>query len=195
MQVFLVIIAAYFLGSIPFGYLVARVWNIDIRQHGSGNVGATNVLRTLGPLPGLLVFCLDLLKGAVPVWAALYLTNEPWLILLAGVMAVIGHTYSIFLKFKGGRGAATGLGVLLGVAPDIFLGALIVVILIIALTRYVSLASIVTPPLVSTAFLVLKRPLPYAIVAWLITLIIIIRHIPNIKRLLSGTERKLGAKK
>ncbi|MBN2057507.1 MAG: glycerol-3-phosphate 1-O-acyltransferase PlsY [Candidatus Saganbacteria bacterium] len=194
MQVFLVIIAAYFLGSIPFGYLIARVWNIDIRRHGSGNVGATNVLRTLGPVPGLIVFCLDLLKGALPVWAVLYFTSEPWLILLAGIMAVIGHTYSIFLKFKGGRGAATGLGVLLGVAPDIFLCALIVVILIIALTRYVSLASILTPPLVSIAFLALKRPLPYAIVAWLITVIIIIKHTPNIKRLLNGTERKIGAK-
>lgn len=187
-------VAAYLLGSIPFGYLIARIWNIDIRRKGSGNIGATNVFRTIGPLAGSLVFLLDLLKGALPVLLAKQLTANPWLVILVGIATVLGHTYPIFLKFKGGRGAATGLGFLLAVAPDIFIGALILVILIILLTRYVSLASIITSPLVTLAFFLLKRPLPYGLIAALVSVIIILRHIPNIKRLLAGTESRIGVK-
>ncbi|MFH1576603.1 MAG: glycerol-3-phosphate 1-O-acyltransferase PlsY [Candidatus Margulisiibacteriota bacterium] len=193
-NILLVMVAAYLLGSIPFGYLIARIWNIDIRRKGSGNIGATNVFRTIGPLAGSLVFLLDLLKGALPVLLAKQLTANPWLVILVGIATVLGHTYPIFLKFKGGRGAATGLGFLLAVAPDIFIGALILVILIILLTRYVSLASIITSPLVTLAFFLLKRPLPYGLIAALVSVIIILRHIPNIKRLLAGTESRIGVK-
>lgn len=190
-----IIIIAYLLGSIPFGYIVAKIWNIDIRTQGSGNIGATNVFRTLGPIPGLLVFTLDLAKGAAPVIIAQYITHNPWLIILVGSAAVLGHTYPIFLKFKGGRGAATGLGFLLAVAPDIFIGAAILTALIIFLTRYVSVASITVPLVVALAFLILKRPLPYFLIAVVVSILIIYRHIPNIKRLLSGTESKIGVKK
>ncbi|MBU0671742.1 MAG: glycerol-3-phosphate 1-O-acyltransferase PlsY [Candidatus Margulisbacteria bacterium] len=193
-NILLVMVAAYLLGSIPFGYLIARIWNIDIRRKGSGNIGATNVFRTIGPLAGSLVFLLDLLKGALPVLLAKQLTANPWLVILVGIATVLGHTYPIFLKFKGGRGAATGFGFLLAVAPDIFIGALILVILIILLTRYVSLASIITSPLVTLAFFLLKRPLPYGLIAALVSVIIILRHIPNIKRLLAGTESRIGVK-
>lgn len=191
----LVIVAAYLLGSIPFGFLIPKIWNLDIRRQGSGNIGATNVFRTLGPVAGIIVFILDLVKGTIPVLIAQQVTAEPWLIILVGATAVLGHTFPIFLKFKGGRGSATGLGVLLGVAPDIFLAALILVIIIILITRYVSLASIITPPLVTLAFYLLKRPFPYTLVAGLVTLLIILRHIPNIKRLIRRTEPKIGLKK
>ncbi|MFH1347342.1 MAG: glycerol-3-phosphate 1-O-acyltransferase PlsY [Candidatus Margulisiibacteriota bacterium] len=191
-NILLAIISAYLLGSIPFGYIIPRIWNIDIRRYGSGNIGATNVLRTIGPVAGTTVFILDLLKGAAAVLLAQQATQNPWLIILAGSAAVLGHTFPIFLRFKGGKGAATGLGFLLAVAPDIFLGALIVVILIVLITRYVSLASIITPILVTLAFYILKRPLPYVLVSGLISILITIRHIPNIKRLLARTEPKIG---
>lgn len=194
-NILLVILVAYLLGSIPFGFLIPKIWNLDIRRQGSGNIGATNVFRTLGPVAGIIVFILDLLKGTIPVLIAQQVTADPWLIILAGATAVVGHTFPVFLKFKGGRGSATGLGILLGVAPDIFLGALILVIIIILITHYVSLASITTPPLVTLSFYLLKRPLPYTLVAGLITLLIIIRHIPNIKRLIRRTEPKIGLKK
>jgi len=192
-KVLVIITGSYLLGSLPFGYLIAKLKKVDIRKHGSGNIGATNVFRTLGPVAGLAVFLLDLLKGTVSILLAQHLTQNPWLIVLAAAAAVLGHTFPVFLKFKGGRGAATGLGVLLGVAPDIFLAAFIIVALIIWITRYVSLASIITPVLVTLAFFLLNRPLPYSLVAALVTILIIIRHIPNIKRLLAGTESKIGA--
>lgn len=194
-QIILVILAGYLLGSLPCGYLIARFKKVDIRQVGSGNIGATNVFRTLGPVPGILVFILDLAKGAVPVLICRQITTDPWLIILTGAAAVLGHTFSIFMKFKGGRGAATGLGILLAVAPDIFLGAFIMVVIIILVTRYVSVASITVPVLVTGAFYLLGRPLPYTLMAGLVTLLIILRHIPNIKRLFSGTEAKIGTKK
>ena len=195
LQILTVILLAYVLGSIPFGLIIAKIFNIDIRQHGSGNIGATNVFRTLGPVAGVIVLTLDLLKGTLPVYLAAQVTADPWLIIFAGLAAVLGHTYSIFMKFKGGRGAATGMGILLGIAPEIFVGALIMVILVILISRYVSLASISTPPVVTLAFILLKKPLPYTIVAGLITALIIVRHVPNIKRLIQGTERKIGQSK
>ncbi|NQT29573.1 MAG: glycerol-3-phosphate 1-O-acyltransferase PlsY [Candidatus Saganbacteria bacterium] len=192
MYIIFIIILGYLIGSIPFGFLVAKLWKVDIRKAGSGNIGATNVFRTLGPFPAGVVFALDLAKGTIPVLLAQQVTTNPWLILLAGIAAILGHTFPIFLKFKGGRGSATGLGVLLGVAPGIFLGAVILVALIILITRYVSLASITVPILVTVAFYVLKQPWPYTLVSGLVSVFIIIRHIPNIKRLINKTEPKIG---
>lgn len=187
----LVFIIGYILGSIPFGYLIPKIWNIDIRRFGSGNIGATNVFRTLGPIPGSAVFILDLLKGTLPVCFAQLITHNPWLIILTGLAAVLGHMFSVFLKFKGGRGAATGLGVLLGIAPDIFIGAAMLAVIIMYLTRYVSVTSMATSVLVAIIFLALKRPLPYNLAVGFIAILIIIRHIPNIKRLVNKTEPKI----
>ena len=192
--IILILLAGYLIGSIPFGFLIAKIWNIDIRRYGSGNIGATNVFRILGPFLGTVVFLLDLGKGALPVFLAQQATQNYWLIILAGAAAVLGHTFPVFLKFKGGRGAATGLGVLLGVAPDIFLGALLLALLIILITRYISVASMITSLAVTAAFLVLKRPLPYTLAAGLIAILIILRHIPNLKRLLKKTEPRIGEK-
>lgn len=194
LSLFLILVLSYVIGSIPFGYLIGRLKGIDIRRYGSGNIGATNVFRTLGLPLGLAVFALDLLKGTLAVWLMLWLNGDPWLVILAGGLAVIGHSYSIFLNFKGGRGAATGMGILLGVAPDIFLFALVMVVVIVALTRYVSAASILTPIVVSLAFTLTGRPLPYTLLAWAVAFIIILRHRPNIQRLIAGTEPKIGGK-
>jgi glycerol-3-phosphate acyltransferase PlsY len=193
-SIFLVIAGGYLTGSIPFGYLIARSRHIDIMSRGSGNIGAANIFRTLGPILGVSVFILDLAKGALPVYLSQQVTQNHWLILSAGMAAVFGHAFSVFLRFRGGRGSATGLGVLLAIAPDIFLGAFLLVIAIILITRYVSLASILVPPLVVAAFLALKRPLPYALAASLVTALIVGRHLPNIKRLWAGTEPRIGEK-
>jgi len=190
-----VLAAAYLIGSIPFGLIVARCWGTDIRRQGSGNIGATNVLRVLGPVPAGAVFILDMTKGTVPALAMQQLTADPWLIVLAGAAAILGHTFSVFLKFKGGRGAATGVGVLLGIAPDIFLGAILCFALILAITRIVSVSSMLTSLMAAIAFLALKRPFPYTIVMGLTAALIIVRHIPNIRRLLAGTEPRIGGKR
>lgn len=191
----LVLAAGYLIGSIPFGYLAARLCKIDIRRHGSGNIGATNVLRVLGPVPGAIVFILDMAKGTLPVLAMRQVSPDPLWIVLAGAAAILGHTFPVFLKFKGGRGVATGLGLLLGIAPDIFLAALLCFALILALTRIVSVSSMLTSLLVVVAFVTLKRPPAYSLVAGLILILIVARHLPNIKRLLAGTEPRIGAKK
>ncbi|MFH1826778.1 MAG: glycerol-3-phosphate 1-O-acyltransferase PlsY [bacterium] len=183
---------AYLLGAIPFGYLIARLQNIDIRRFGSGNIGATNVFRTLGPVPGIIVFGLDLLKGTLATHLVMQATPNPWLIIGGGALAVVGHSFPIFLNFKGGRGAATALGVVLAIAPDIFLAAAIVAATIIYITKYVSLGSMTTAVFVTGTLIYFQRPLPYSLVSALITALIIYRHIPNIKRLRAGTERKIG---
>jgi len=191
----IILVGAYFLGSIPFGLLIAKLKGIDIRQHGSGNIGATNVYRTLGPTLGVLVFCLDLGKGTLITYVAAQITTNHWLIILTGALAIIGHTFPIFLKFKGGKGAATALGVLLAIAPDICLGAALAAFIIIYITRYVSVGSISTAILTSLAFYLLHRPLPYTITITIITILIIVKHLPNIKRLLNKTENKIRWKK
>lgn len=191
----LVFVITYLLGSIPVGYLIARYKKIDIRQHGSGNIGATNVFRTLGTNAGITVFILDILKGTLAVYLGMLVSHNPWFIIFCGLAAIIGHSFSPFLKFTGGRGVATGLGVLLGIAPDIFIFAFLFAALVIYVTRYVSVASILTVILVSFALIILGRPLPYCIIAALVSIFIIIRHIPNIKRLMSGSENKIGVKK
>ena len=193
-NIWLVFIASYLLGSVPFGYLIPRIWNVDIRRYGSGNIGATNVFRTVGLVPAALVFGLDLLKGTFSVMLAQRISDNPWVFVVAGALAVFGHTFSLFMKFKGGRGAATGLGVLLAVAPDIFALSVICVAVIIYATRTVSLASIITPILVTIALIALQRPLPYSLISLMVTILILVRHIPNIKRLRNGTEPKIGAK-
>ena len=190
--VLVVLTLGYLLGSIPFGAIISLLYKVDITKAGSGNIGATNVLRTLGVLPAIIVFSLDLLKGFLAVYLAIIVLRDPVLILLAGVAAILGHMFSIFLKFKGGRGAATGLGVLLGITPWVFLFAVILAAIIIGFTRYVSLASIIVPLCSAALMLYLGKPMPYVAATAIIAVLIIVKHVPNIRRLLSGTERKVG---
>ncbi|MFH1387412.1 MAG: glycerol-3-phosphate 1-O-acyltransferase PlsY [bacterium] len=191
-MVILGLLACYLLGSIPFGYVVARAWNVDIRRHGSGNIGATNVFRIVGVWPGVTVFILDFLKGTLAVWLGFMASSDPLVILLFGFAAILGHMYSCFMKFKGGKGAATGLGVLAGIAPDIFIVVIIIAIILISVTRYVSVASIFTSFAVWLMMVVWQKPSAYIWVTFFIAVFILFRHIPNVKRLLAGTEHRFG---
>ncbi|MFA4844844.1 MAG: glycerol-3-phosphate 1-O-acyltransferase PlsY [Candidatus Margulisiibacteriota bacterium] len=184
-------VAAYLLGSVPFGVLVARAWNVDIRRRGSGNIGATNVFRTLGPLPGALVFLLDFLKGVLAVYIGYWVGGDPMVVLLMSAAVILGHMFPVFLRFRGGKGAATGLGVLFGLAPDIFFIGFLLAGVIIYTTRYVSVATLATSLAITLMMFSFHRPLPYCLLTLVVTIFIWWRHLPNIKRLRQGTELKV----
>lgn len=186
---------AFLLGAIPFGYLAGRMRGVDLRQHGSGNIGATNVLRVLGVVPGILVLLLDVLKGYVPVLLAHRLALDAWGTMAAGLLAILGHTFSPFLRFRGGKGIATSLGVLLGLSPPVAGASLLTFLVVVLLTRTVSLGSLVAAFTQAALFWVLPHPPPYRLLGLLAALFVFIKHWPNIQRLRSGTESKIGRKK
>lgn len=195
------VIVGYFLGSVPFGLIAGYIKGVDVRKVGSGNIGATNTVRALGNTWGAIVFLLDMLKGAVPVWIAAYMIASPTPIftketfmILAGLAAVIGHMFPVYIGFKGGKGAATGLGVLLGITPDLFVIALIYVIVCMVATRYVSVTSISGVLLLSVLMFLYHKPAEYCVATVVVAILMIYKHIPNIKRLMNGTESKIGAK-
>jgi glycerol-3-phosphate acyltransferase PlsY len=190
-----ILLGSYLLGALPFGYWIAKYfYGVDIRQHGSGNIGATNVLRVLGMKAAMIVFALDILKGWLPsFWVLRATQTEGWAI-LAGALAIAGHSLSPFLRFKGGKGIATGLGVVLGVAPGTALVGGSVWIITFTLTRRVSLASIlaaITVPL--SAYFLGYQPVTAGVLAAVASLVIW-RHKDNIRRLLAGTEPRAGRK-
>ena len=184
----------YLLGSIPFGYAISKLYNIDIRQKGSGNIGATNVTRTLGFKIGILVFILDLLKGSLALLIAYQYTMDPIEITLVAISAIFGHMFPVFLGFKGGKGSAIGLGILLVIAPDIFIFTMLFAILVMLITRYVSMASILGAFCVVVLMFLFQKPLTYTLLSMLALILSIIKHKENIKRLINGTERKIGEK-
>lgn len=207
----LVLVVAYLLGSIPTGYWLGKVLKgIDIREHGSKSTGATNVLRTLGKGPAIVVLLVDVLKGVAAVAFARWLcalpavdtafagfeSNRwlPWVLTLAALMAVLGHSRSIWIQFTGGKSAATGLGVLLALAWQVGLGVLLVFVLVLGLFRIVSLASISAAIAAIALMWVFQQPLPYQLTALVGGLYVIWRHQANVQRLLAGTEPRLGQK-
>ena len=191
---------SYFIGSLPFGLWIGLWWKgIDIRTLGSKNIGTTNVLRVLGPGPGLVVFLLDTAKGAVGVLLAHRCGVSPReampMLVLIGLCAVLGHTFSPFLRFNGGKGIATSLGVLLALGWQVGLIGLAVWIMMVALTRYVSLASLVaTLCLPFAAYFTLSGVAQTWMIGLgaLLFILVTIKHRPNIQRLLAGTESKFG---
>lgn len=194
MSLFLVCALAYVLGSIPNGLVLCRLfWHIDIREHGSHNIGATNVWRTLGKGPGFLVFFLDFLKGLLGVWFGLMLSGEPLALVLGGVFAIVGHSASVFLGLKGGKGVATGLGVIAMLMPLPTLLVFLVWLAIVYLTKYVSLGSIIGAALVPVLSLAFHLPTEYTVFGVFAAVLIIYRHKANIGRLLNGTESKIKA--
>ena len=189
-----VVLLSYLLGSVPFSYLVARRGGVDVRQVGSGNVGATNVLRSVGKGAGLAAFALDFLKGLTASGLARYLAPDGSLPAVAAVSAVIGHMYPVWLRFRGGKGVATGAGAFLPLAPLPTAAGLAAFALVLAATRYASLASIVgTVTLAGLAFL-LGYPGPVARAAAAIGLLVLWKHRGNLERLARGTESRVGSK-
>lgn len=187
-------IIGYFIGSIPIGYLVVRkLYNIDIRRYGSGNIGFTNVFRTAGWGPGIIVLVGDILKGVIAVLLGRWLGGET-AGMLGGLAAIAGHNWSLFLKFSGGRGVATGAGVFLALAPKVIGIAALIWLITIALTRYVSLGSILGAVSVPILILIFHESWLLFIFGLLAAVFVIYRHRPNIKRLLNGTEYKFGEK-
>ncbi len=185
---------AYLIGSIPFGVVVGKLfYHVDVREHGSGNVGTTNVFRVLGKKAGVAVLVCDMLKGYIPAFIAAYFLREtdPWLVIFIAAAPVVGHMYSVFLKGRGGKGVATGAGVVIALIP--LAGGIIAVVWIslILITRYVSLASLVATLLVPVFVFALGDPLPYLIAAVLVTVGIFWAHRGNIRRLLNGTENRV----
>lgn len=197
----LVFVGAYFLGSVPTGFLVAKAKGIDIRAHGSGNIGATNAFRILGTGAGIFVLLADALKGAaavllLPKLAPWLGDNAPsvYLALVAGLGAVLGHNYTCWLRFKGGKGIATSAGVLAALVPYAFLITFAVFLLVLATSRYVSLASITAAAVLPVATGLMPVPRPYFWLTVGLASLAIWKHHPNIQRLLAGTEARLGRK-
>lgn len=199
LKISVLLLAAYILGSIPFGLIVGKLAKgVDIREHGSGNIGATNVLRILGPRWASVVFILDILKGFVPTFIAgnLGLTSD-WFVVLAGAIAAFGHTFSVFIRFKGGKGVATSLGVIIGLNPIIAGLGLLIFLIVTFIWRYVSLGSCIGTLSVFLMMLFWKSmdtPLSYKVVVGILIIAIIAKHIPNLKRIINGTEAKIGQK-
>lgn len=204
---------AYLIGSIPFSFLIVRlVAGRDIRDEGSGNVGATNVARTAGRLPGIVALMLDIAKGyaaiaiarwfvARPDWPfaagpAAWESREFWLA-LAGLIAVLAHMFPVWLRFRGGKGVATAAGVFLAFDPIVIAGALLVFAIVLLAFRYVSLASILTAASIPVLIRFLSADAPFwrIVISIGIVIAVIAKHHSNISRLVAGTERKLGQKK
>lgn len=198
MDLILFCAAAYILGAVPFSYIVAKlVKGIDIREHGSGNPGATNVYRVVGAVPGVITYVLDFAKGFLPVFfAALYFGQEKIYFWLAvALCAIAGHVWTIFLKFRGGKGVATGSGVFFALLPLPAAAAFALFWIVLLISRYVSVSSIIAAaslPVFSAAF---KQPRILTVFAALIAAVIIYRHKSNFKNLMNGTESKIGKKK
>jgi len=188
------ILASYLVGSISFAYYICRkFYSIDIRRYGSGNPGSTNVLRVLGTKPALIVFTADLLKGLIMVTLGRLLGGEN-IALLSGIAVVVGHDWSIFLNFKGGKGIATSFGVIIGLFPKLAPIVLIIGISVIYIWRYVSLGSITAAIALPILLLLFKYPAKHIIVGLILGIIAVCRHRDNIERLLAGKENKLGQK-
>lgn len=182
---------AFFLGSIPFALVAGKVQGINLREHGSGNLGATNVFRVLGWKWGIVVFLLDGIKGYIPTLLALDMNDAPYAHIVIGFLAILGHSLSPFAKFKGGKGAATGLGVIAALSPNVFSVVFVLAAVLIGLFRYVAPVTIFCSILTPVLQYYFGYPEEYVVVTSLISLFIVIRHKENIRRLVKGEENRL----
>ena len=203
MSLVISIILGYLLGALPFSFWLGKLKGVDLRKVGSGNIGATNLARALGPGWGILAFLLDMSKGLAAVLLAGYLGNVwscgllslPLLKIVAGISSIAGHNWTFLLHFKGGKGVATSAGVFLGLAPLSLGMAVLVWILIFAASRYVSLASLIASISLPLWMVWQNKPLELVIFSGIACILIIYRHRTNIKRLLKGEENRWGRKK
>lgn len=196
MKLLLVIIGSYLIGSFPTAYLMGELLKgIDIREHGSKNMGATNVVRVVGKIPGIITLIIDIIKGLAVILLVKNFAGLPNLEIvqiLAGLAVIAGHNWTVFLGFKGGKGVATSTGVFLGLVPRALGVAALIFVLIFLLSRKVSLSSLVSVFLLPFIVYFFQAPPEILAFSSLVSAVIIIRHIPNIKRLLQGTENKLN---
>jgi len=193
MKVYLLVLLGYLLGSVPTGYILGSLAGIDIRQAGSGNVGATNVARVVGKGRGIFTLVADVAKGFVPVIVALNLGLTAGATALVGIAAFLGHLYPVFLRFQGGKGVATALGVFLGLAPSAVSILIVIFAVVLATTRIVSLSSMGTAVCAPIVFWLFFHSPILTGMSLFIAAMIVLRHRSNIQRLRAGTEPKLGA--
>ncbi len=189
------ILAAYLIGSIPFALILARRWGAgDLRRTGSGNLGAANVMRASGVTAGLLVAALDMAKGAVSVWLAGRLSANPAAPAAAGLAAILGHIYPLWLRFRGGKGVATACGVFLVLTPPAVPPAFAIFATVVWLTRYISLGSLLASLALPPIAYAIGSPAPAVVGAVASAALIVFRHRSNLARLWTGTERRLGVR-
>jgi glycerol-3-phosphate acyltransferase PlsY len=193
----LIPVVAYLLGSIPFGFLIVKVRGRDIRREGSGNIGAANVARNAGPIAGILTLILDAAKGYAAVWLAVHWShgNVRWT-MAAALAAVIGHMFPVWLKFKGGKGVATGLGVFLPISAEAVAAAVVLWVIVVAFWRYSSLGSVIAAaalPVFMYVFYAPRHAPPPAVTVGtiLVSVLVLVKHRSNIERLVAGTETPL----
>ena len=189
-EIFLFCLCAYICGSIPFGVLLAKKQRIDIRKHGSGNIGATNIARTLGKKAGLLTLVGDIFKGWLVVFLASLWFGKITVVALSGLTVFLGHLFSIFLNFKGGKGVATGFGVLSFIMPLPTLISVAIFILCLNISGYISLSSILAAIILPVMGIYFKTPLPFIYLSVILGLFTLQKHHDNILRLVEGTEPK-----
>lgn len=196
MKIALIIISCYLLGSIPFGYIVGKLFKkVDIREYGSGNIGASNALRILGPSLASFVVIGDIGKGIFSIYLAQHFNIDNLLILtITGLAVICGHDWSLFLGFKGGKGIATTIGVVFAFNPIIALLAVTVWVIVIIITRYTSLSSIFALISIFVFTILFKQPYEYIAFGAIILILGIFKHKENIERLKSKKERKIGEK-
>ena len=185
-------VIAYLVGSIPSGLILGKLfWHTDLRKYGSHNIGATNAWRTLGKVPGIIVFLADSLKGQAGVLLGLSLVGTPLAAVIGGLLAIVGHSFSLFLRLHGGKGVATSLGVLTMLMGNVTLIVFVLWFTIVYMTRYVSLGSVVAGVLTPILAALFAYPMEYIVFTVIAALLVIVRHRENIKRLMNGTENKI----
>ena len=185
-------VLAYLVGSVPSGLILGKLfWHTDLREHGSHNIGATNAWRMLGKVPGIIVFVADSLKGQAGVLLGLSLVGTPLAAVVGGLLAIIGHSFSIFLRFHGGKGVATSLGVLTMLMGNVTIVVFVLWFTIVYITRYVSLGSVVAGFLTPVLAAFFSYPMEYIVFTVIAAFLVIVRHRENIKRLMNGTENKV----
>ena len=190
----LLVFGGYIMGSVPMGFLVGRAWGVDVRRVGSGNIGMANVLRSVGKWPAVLTMLGDMLKGFVPVVVARLVTENEWVISAVALAAVFGHCWPVFLRFRGGKGVATGAGTSIGLAPVVGLALFAFWWAVVLVSRYTSLGAISVMVISPVAFILTAQPVPYVLYAIIGGTLVLWRHRENARALLNGTERKIGVK-
>lgn len=195
-MVVVLMIVAYILGSIPNALWIGKVFKgIDVREHGSKNTGSTNAARVLGAKLGILTLILDISKGAIPTLIATMLLDSSISVILVGICAILGHSFSIFMKFKGGKAVATTVGVFIVLVPGAILLAAVIFFLVFGITRYVSLSSMIGAISLPIWIILFYKNILLTIFGIIIAILIIVRHKSNIQRLLNGTESKFSINK